>query len=225
MSEAEQAAKIKKFKDTLQPGDIIVYRYADESNGHAMLYVGNDMIIHSTGSDSKTEENGTVLYESITTTLLNPNSRRSILTKRVYVILRPLLGFKGKIPAHTLQRMDLMRGIRAEKLSSHKWKQSVAPGEPMTFTFRINNRSNREKTLTITDTVPANTTYVSGAQTVNGDQLSWSVTVPAGDTVEVSYSVQVDPTAPRGRYIYSKSYISGIPVNCHIVQILGAYQP
>lgn len=225
MSGKEQAAKIKEFKDALQPGDVIVYRYADESNGHAMLYVGNGMILHSTGSDSKTEENGTVLYESIVATLLNSGSRRSILTKSVYVILRPLLGFKGEIPAHTLQRMDLMRGIRAEKLSSHKWKQTVAPGEPMTFTFRIQNRSDREKTLSISDTVPKNTIYVSGAQTVKGNQLSWTVTVPAGGTVEVSYSVQVDPAAPRGQYIFSRSNISGIPVNCHIVQILGTYQP
>jgi len=131
---------------------------------------------------------GTFLYEPIST-LLSPNSQRSILNKRIYVILRPLLGFNGKIPTHTLQRMNMMRGIRAEKLSSHNRGQTVAPGETITFTFRIANRSNLEKQLSITDTVPANTLYLSGAQTVSENQLSWSVTVPAYSTVEVSYNV------------------------------------
>ena len=149
----------------------------------------------------------------------------TILTKSVYVILRPLLSFQGEIPSHTQQRMDIMRGIRAEKLSTHKWGKTVAPGESMTFTFRIQNRSNLEKTLTITDTVPKYTLYVSGAQSKNGDQLSWTITVPAGDTVEVSYSVQVDPAAPRGEYISSRSYISGVALNCPVVRILGTYQP
>lgn len=220
MSGKEQAAKLKEFRDTLQPGDVIVYRYADGNNGHAMLYVGNGMIIHSTGSDSKTEENGTVLYDSILTTLLSPSSSRSILTKSVYVILRPLLGSNGEIPAHTRQRMELMRGIVAEKLCTHTLNQPVAPGETMTFTFRIRNRSNREKVLTVTDTVPENTTYVSGAQQVNGTQLSWTVTVPAGGSTEVSYCVQVDPSAPVGQYIFSNSEVSGIAVNCTVVQIL-----
>lgn len=225
MSGKEQAAKLKEFRDTLQPGDVIVYRYADGSNGHAMLYVGGGMIIHSTGSDSKTEENGTVLYESIATTLLSPTSRRSILTKSVYVVLRPLSNYTGEIPAHTRSRMDLMRGIRAEKLNSLDGGKIVSPGETVTFTFRIQNRSDRDKTLTVTDSVPVNSAYISGAQTVNGDQLSWTVTVPAGETAEVSYTVRVDPNTPKGSYLYSQSRVSGISVNCPVIQILGSYRP
>ena len=220
MTEEERAAKLKAFRDTLQPGDVIVYRSANNSSGHAMLYVGDGMMIHSTGSDSKKEANGTFLYEPIST-LLSPNSQRSILNKRIYVILRPLLGFNGKIPTRTLQRMNMMRGIRAEKLSSHNRGQTVTPGETITFTFRIANRSNLEKQLSITDTVPANTLYLSGAQTVSENQLSWSVTVPAYSTVEVSYNVQVDPAALPDNYVYSRSYISDIPVNCPNVRIAG----
>ena len=220
LSEEERAAKIKTFRETLQPGDIIVYRTANDSSGHAMLYVGDGMMIHSTGSDSKTEPKGTFLYESVST-LLSPTNHRFILNKRIYVILRPLNGFRGEIPTHTLQRMHMMRGIRAEKLSSHKQDQAVTPGETITFTFRIANRSNLEKHLTITDTVPANTIYVSGAQTIQENRLSWSVTVPAYSTVEVSYCVQADPAAQPNSYIYSKSYISDIPVNCPIIRITG----
>ena len=219
MSPTDQALKLKEFTDTLEPGDVIVYRNADNTSGHAMLYVGNGMMIHSTGSDSGVEENGTVLYEPIANSLLS-TGRRSLLTKSVYVILRPLLQFKGEIPAHTLQRMDLMRGIKAEKLSSLNGKQSVVPGTEITFTFRIANHSDREKTLTVTDTVPDNTVYISGGQTKDGDLLTWTVTVLPGETAEVSYIVQVDPKAPQASYIYTQSEISGIPVRCPVIMVL-----
>ena len=214
------AAKTKEFLDCIQPGDIIVYRNAANTSGHAMLYVGNNMMIHSTGSDSKTEENGTCRYDHIYGWFTSGDSRY-LFNKSVYVVLRPLNAFDGEIPAHTQQRMELMR----EKLCTKPWKQYVRPGETMTFTFRIQNRSNREKTLTVTDTVPAKTTYLSGAQTVRGTELSWTVTVPAGGSAEVSYSVQVDPNAPVGTYIYSSSEISGVAVNCPVVQILNPRQP
>ena len=216
----ELAAKTKEFLECIQPGDIVVYRNAANTSGHAMLYVGNNMMIHSTGSDSATEENGTCRYDSIINAFFSKSDSRYLFNKSVYVILRPIKAFTGEIPAPTQQRMDLMRGVVAEKLCTHTWGQHVRPGETMTFTFRIQNRSNLEKTLTVTDTVPANTTYISGAQTVNGAKLSWTVTVPAGGSAEVSYSVRVDPTAPVGQYIYSSSEISGIAVNCPVVQIL-----
>lgn len=224
MSGAEQAAKLIEFRNTLQPGDVIVYRYADGNNGHAMLYVGGGMMIHSTGSDSKTEENGTVLYESVNSLLASKGSR-SLLTKSIYLILRPLNSYKGEIPAHTQSRMNLMRGIRAEKLTSLGKEQIASPGTEITFTFRIQNRSDLDKTLTVSDTVPANTTYLSGAQTVTGNALSWTVNVPAGQTAEVAYTVRINPDAPKGSYLYTKSQISGIPVNCPVIQILGSYQP
>jgi len=212
------AAKTKEFLDCIQPGDIIVYRNAANTSGHAMLYVGNNMMIHSTGSDSKTEENGTCRYEHING-LFTSGDSRYLFNKSVYVVLRPLNAFKGEIPAHTQQRMELMRGVVAEKLCTHTSGKTVSAGETMTFTFRIANRSDRDKTLTVTDTVPANTTYVSGAQTVTGNRLTWSVTVPAGSSAEVSYSVQVDPAAPFGEYIFSKGDVSGIAVNCPVVRI------
>ena len=42
---------IKKFKDKLKPGDIIIY--GSETGGHAMLYVGDDIILDSGGNAPK----------------------------------------------------------------------------------------------------------------------------------------------------------------------------
>lgn len=234
MSDEELAAKKKAFTDMLQPGDIIVYRYAGNNAGHAMLYVGNGMMIHSSGSTynfdtgtDKVEKNGTYLYESIQSSLLSKGNRRYLFDKYVYVILRPLNKFDGEIPTTTQQRMNLMRGIMAEKLSSHTYGQTVNPGDTINYTFHIENKSNLNKTLSITDTLSAHTTYVSGADTVKGSTLSWSVTVPAGETVEISYSVKVKDSAPLGEYIVSDSSVSGIAVNCprfRIAKTLSAQQ-
>ena len=48
MTDAQLDQKKQEFLSALQPGDIIVYRV--KTNGHAMLYVGNDTILHSSGS-------------------------------------------------------------------------------------------------------------------------------------------------------------------------------
>ena len=212
----------QEFLDTLQPGDLIVYRYADGNNGHAMCYVGNNMMIHCTGSsysyenqEEKYEENGCFRYESIDS-FWNKESRRYLFNKNSYVIIRPLDGFDGEIPQRTLDRMEAMRGVVAEKTSSVAWTQTVSPGEEVTFTFTLKNLTGYEKNLTVTDTVPGSTTYVSGADRQEGDALSWTVTVPAGETVEVSYTVQVAGDATK---VVSGSYVEHVPVNCPSIRV------
>ena len=226
MTAEELSAKEKEFTDTLQPGDIIVYRYNGEDAGHAMLYVGNGMMIHSSGKSydhtankENYEETGTFLYEPIADSLLTPGHRRYLFDKSVYVILRPLNSFKKEIPEATQARMGIMRGIMAEKISSHTYGQTVSPNGEISFTFYLANHSNMTKTLTVSDTVPEYTTYVSGAQTVNGNGLSWDVTVPAGGSMEVSYTVKVNADAPVGKTVKSSSTVCGIKVNCPEVQI------
>ena len=225
MTEEELSAKEQAFRDTLQPGDIIVYRTADGNSGHAMLYVGNNNMIHSSGSTydfttgtDKTEKNGTYSYESIDI-LFTKNHRRYLFNQSIYIIMRPLIKFEGEIPEHTQQRMGAMRGIAAEKLCSHTYGQTVTPGDNLTFTFCVSNRSTVDKTLTITDTVPANCAYLSGADTAKGDQLSWNLTVPGGDTVSVSYTVQVNKSTPTGTFIQSESTVGGVPVKCPRIQV------
>ena len=212
--------KLKDFKDTLQPGDIMVYRYKSGTAGHAMLYVGNGMMIHSGGSSfsykegkENYEKDGTYLYEPISESLFNPEHKRYLPDQSVYVIIRPLNSFSGEIPEDTLSRMNEMRGIKAQKLSSHTYGQTVNPNEEITFTFSIENQSNIEKTLTITDTVPEYTQYVSGADKKDGNTLEWEIDVAAGKTAEVSYKVKVSPDT-YGKKIVSNSFISSVKVNC-----------
>ena len=223
MSDEELAAKEKAFRDTLQPGDIIVYRVADGKSGHAMLYVGNNMMIHSSGSTydfkngaDKVEKNGTYKYDPIDILLTKTHSRY-LFTKSIYVILRPLNSFEGTIPDHTIQRMGAMRGITAEKLCSHTYGKTVTPGDTLTYTFNGSNNTSRQVSLAVGDIVPTGTTYISGADRVNGEHLFWNITVPSGETVKVSYSVKVD--AAVGSFIQSEGSVGGIAVNCPRVQV------
>ena len=217
MDESQLEAKKQEVLDTLQPGDLIVYRYADNKNGHVMCYVGNNMMIHCTGSNynyeeqqEKYEEQGCFRYESIDD-FWNAEKRRYLFDKSSYAIIRPLDSVQSAIPQRTLDRMEKMRGIVAEKTASAHWTQTVSEGQLVTFTFTLENLTGISKTLTITDTVPQNTTYVSGEAQKEGDMLSWQVTVPARETVEISYTVQVEDGATE---VVSSSFVEHIPVNC-----------
>ncbi len=224
----EIEAHKKEFLDTLQPGDLIVYRYAGNSGGHAMLYAGNGMMFHSTGSSytrgekkENYEAGGTYLYDSVSESLLdNSEDRRYLFNKHTYVILRPLNNFTGEIPEKTLARMDKMRGVVAEKLATRTIGQTANPGEEVTFTFVISNYDKVDKTLMIQDVLPKNTIYVSGAEEVEGETLSWNAYVPAGKTVTFSYTLQIknDP-ALIGETVVSNSNIEGIAVNCPAIHI------
>ena len=212
----------QEFLAALQPGDLIVYRYADKSSGHAMCYVGNNMMIHCTGSnynytdrEESYEENGCFRYDSIDT-FWDAESRRYLFNKNSYVLIRPLDDFTGEIPIRTQDRMDVMRGVVAEKTASATWAQTVNPGQEVTFTFTLQNLTGLEKTLTITDTIPENTTYVSGAEKQDGDAIFWTVILPARETVTVSYTVRVNDDA---KTVESHSFVEHVPVNCPTITV------
>ena len=76
-------------------------------------------------------------------------------------VIRPLNTFEGTVPQHTLNRMENMVNVIAEKLSSHRNSITVNPGENMTFTFSVTNKNEHEVTLQVADVLPANTTLVA----------------------------------------------------------------
>ena len=184
-------------------------------------------IIHSTGSSysyanytEKFEPYGTVQMMS-TDSLFDPSKNRHVFSKLDSIaIIRPLNIYEGGVPEKTKNRIKNMEGIVAEKLSSHTYGMTVSPGDEMTFTFSIQNKNNKDVTLEIRDTVPSNTTYVSGAASEQDGNLSWSLPVPAKTTVSVSYTVRVNNDAPLGDVVYSDAgTVGGVDVDCPKVYI------
>lgn len=236
----EMAAVEAEFRANLQIGDIIVVRYngSKEGNGHAMLYVGEEVlgdgkdIIHSTGSSysykdftEKEERNGTVQTMS-TNSLFHKNSGLYTFSRlKSLCLIRPLATYKGGVPEDSQNRIRNMVGIVTEKLSSHTKGMTVNPGEIMRFTFSVTNKNNTPVTLEIQDTVPANTTYIYGAQQVNGNSLSWELFVPAKGSTMVSYTVQVKADAPYGETVVSESTVGGVKTVCPKVYIRKTLTP
>ena len=231
----EKAAVEADFRANLEIGDIIVVRYNGdrEGNGHAMLYVGKEVlengkdIIHSTGGNYSyknfsdyTEPGGTVQTMS-TNSLFSSSSGMYVFSKiKSLCLIRPLRTFKGSVPEKTCYRIQNLDGIVAEKLSSHTRGMTVNPGDVMTFHFAVSNKNDTPVTLEIRDCAPSNTTYLTGAEAVTGSILSWKVTVPAKGSVTVGYTVQVNTDAAYGDTVYSDAgTVGGVDVNCPKVYI------
>ncbi len=253
----EIAAMETEFRSHLKLGDIIVIRYngTRKGNGHAMLYVGEEVlkgndgyrgtaaessndtdnatddltydIIHSTGS-SYSYSNYTENFEAygsvqITSTdcLFDAQNRRYVFScLESIAIIRPLNNFDGEVPQKTRNRIANMEGIVAEKLSSHTYGTTVNPDDTMTFTFSVTNKNKKAVTLDIRDRAPENTTYVSGATTVQNGELCWTLTVPASSTASVSYTVKVNSDAAIGDVVHSTDgTVGGVDVDCPPVYI------
>ena len=229
-TEAERAAKEKQFIETLQPGDVIIVRRTTNS-GHAMLYVGNELIIHSTGANYKPSGSGsggsglsygvetyeaTFRYRHLRD-LFNPASAASTYvfsgTVSQLGIYRPLAKFTGKVSAEGMNRVNNLRGIAVEKLGSLYFGQSANVGDEITYTFRLLNSNEVSKTVDITDVIPAGTTLVSSSGwTVSGSNLSCKVTLAAGEQKEVSYKVKVGSNVPDGKIVSDSAKVGGVTV-------------
>lgn len=237
----EQKEQVQaEFMSKRKPGDLIVVCYHDgqEESGHAMLYVGQNVLknvegakenadmIHSAGGSYRYadraetyEESGAVQTMS-SASLFDPEGSMYVFGKlKSIVILRPLEGFNKEIPENTLNRLRNMDNIVAEKLSSHPSGHTANPGDKITYTFSITNNNTKEVTLTVEDTVPALAAFVAAEETypcaVTGDRLQWVVTIPAKTTANVSYEVQVKADAQVGQSIPgNQATVGGVKVPC-----------
>ena len=180
-------------------------------------------IIHSTGSSynyEKQTENfekyGTIQITAANS-LFDSRSNSYVFGKLTSLtLIRPLNTFDGEVPENSLNRMQNLGNVIVEKLSSHTAGMTANPGDSITYTFSITNKNQAPVTLAIKDIVPENTTFVSSDNcTVDGTNLSWSVTVPAGQTDTVTYVVKINTDAPIGTLIGSDSgTVGGVLTKC-----------
>ena len=109
---------------------------------------------------------------------------------------------------------------------------TAVQGENITYTIAVSNNSNNAyytayhsadgtaytgtayEGLVIQEKIPANTSFVSASDgfSRDGDKLVWNINVPAGQTVEVSYTVKV--TGAIGEDIVcGGGSVAGLPTN------------
>ncbi len=231
-TEEEKQAQADKFYAALQPADTIVIRRKNNT-GHAMLYIGNGIIIHSTGGSYQTADTsgvgtGVEQYEA-TVRYLNAydffdpkcNNSTGAYSYSIFGgqvtklgIYRPLRNFSGTIPEESRNRIENLKDIAVEKVASKAVGQTINVGETLTYTIKLLNAGDVDKTLDITDAVPAGTTLVSAeGATVNGTALSWQVTVPADEKLELTFTVKVGDAVPNNK-ITSTATVGGVTVKC-----------
>ncbi len=72
----------------------------------------------------------------------------------------------------------------------------VKQGDTLVYTIRYKNTAAEKATVTITDKIPANTTYVDGSADNSGvyanGEITWTIEVEAGAEVTVSFKVKVN---------------------------------
>lgn len=227
-TDAEKETIKNEFLSTLIPGDIIALCHKGAS-GHILIYVGNDYAIHATchaklggGSfdqykkEEKWEVDGSVEYGKVSN-FFKKESYYSFFEKEMWSILRPIEYIKNiKITEQAKLRMEYLQDIYVEKISSHPVGITADLGEKITYGFYLRNDRKTQATVEIKDVVPQNTTYVSGAEMIEGENLSWTVTLQPGEEKLVSYIVTVNKDENlRNKSIKSdKATVCGIGLPC-----------
>jgi len=232
-TEEEIAACLKEIEDSLEVGDVIVYR-RNVNTGHTLIYIGDGYFLHSTGSDYKQYSNpflsydyasdlekskGTVGLVNADDLFRNTTSSRYLFRKTSesynnrIAVLRPLAREGIEATEYAKNRMT-MQGVFIEKISSAGEKCAVTTGQFITYTIVLRNNSSTRANLVLTDSVPLGTTLIakSDALTHNDGVISFDGYVAAGGEVRLIYTVRVD-SAVSGFMIETDGDVNGVKLN------------
>lgn len=219
--------RVNEFHATyLEPGDIVFHvnlsRYKSSSprtvnDAKIMIWLGNDQYaVYDTTTKSFSCGEGTV------------EQWRAYLYDAFFV-LRPTQGEILPASGQKVTPMDPAAaeaasrakypGIQVERVSSLGTYDSVVKGDELTFTVNVKNGgSTAYKDLTIMETIYAGTevTKAEGARKENG-RLIWTVDVPAGKTVSVTYTIKV--TDKVDQVIEAVGKVDNIPTSAQTFSV------
>ena len=71
------------------------------------------------------------------------------------------------------------------------WSDTTYRGSYITYTITVENTGNSTAPIVISDKVPAGTAYISGCEDRIDNSLYWTLSIPAGESASVSYTVAV----------------------------------
>jgi hypothetical protein len=163
-TEDEKISVMKKFKETLQAGDVTVSVY-NNGNGHTMLYAGNDTFCHCTSNGRKGSYNYQLRHDNIndngaiywvnSSVLFSPEingipSRNYLFNEKNlrFCILRPLSKVKSITP-ETQKRIKGLKNIYAAVTCSHPEGRSAKTGEEVTYEVEVKNLDTSVRNISI----------------------------------------------------------------------------
>ena len=233
MTDAQRAKTFEEFSSKLQPGDILCCRHKYGNGGHALLYIGDGQILHSaaghvanydyTKMTEYFEEEGTVMRKTLDS-LMDTDDKYYFFGEKWWGIIRPTLRHTDAKPTEeTVNRVNNMQKIYAEKLTTATVGHTVKAGDEITYTFSIENRRETDTVVEIVENLSGNVTLVNGGiGKVEGTTIKWTVGIPAGETRTRSFTVKVKDGVKVGDVIESVSTVDGVNVNCRPVYIGGS---
>ncbi len=227
---------IREMRDILVHGDVIVYGRSSTpgvyDGGHTLLYLDGGYTIEAVGGDYKyltgvdsVDTAGAVKLRDVDEYLFNMESANcvyNISDIAQIAILRPLNDPALKLTDRAIARLA-NNYLSVTKLCKHPG-QTVENGETLVYTIVLDNDSssgkNKAAVVTVSDPLPTNTAYVSasnGGKLVDGKVVFENVSVPAGQTVELSYTVTV--SAASGKVESGEGNANGITFGYHAFEI------
>lgn len=217
------AEKLEKFiSEVLLPGDIVFWSGSSNSVRVPMLYLGDGNTFTFSGSSYLALEGKGEQHEQNALTVVtaaskigNPGTLTSI------VVARPaaFMAEKADITASAEGRLQYP-GMVIDRTVNISPYGTTYTGDTLTYTIAITNKSESAyEALPVEEIIPANTAY--SAHTGNGsydavaNRIIWSLDVPAGMTVTVTYSVTVtgEWKLPNDHVVADGGKVAGIPSN------------
>jgi len=231
-TEQEQLTLLADVYAKLQVGDVLNYRHGKSSanSGHALIYIGDGMFIHSTGSQSKTSSpsegsdvctdlefiNGSIGKISASELFENKDSKRYLFRNTTddkmfnFAVIRPLEN--TLVPTEkTVNRMNLA-GLSLEKTVSVGVSKAVNKGSIITYTLEIENYSKNEYTdVSFEDILSDKLTFLFGNEgiVVTGNKLSMKIDIGAREKRVITWSALVNDNANIGDAIESRATTLG----------------
>ncbi|MDD4212482.1 MAG: InlB B-repeat-containing protein [Bacilli bacterium] len=211
-----QTAILSTVRNNLQPGDFIVYRRNNNSAGHIMMYVGDDMFIHSTGSDynytnskETLESNGTVLELDASELFTDTMGARYLFKSNVnrFCVLRPMNREGISFTPSAMSRYHL-EGLDIEKTASIPNLGSVSLGEEITYTILLENKGNKNLGyFQVNDEVGTYANFISANYEgiVDGYKITFNLPgISAHSTITLQYTIRVtEETSSSGELLVS----------------------
>ena len=166
------------------------------------------------------EVNGTIDTISSDAIFKTPTHKRYIFKSTAtdtvfsFSIIRPFA--RGLTPTQeSLNRMKIS-GLSMEKTSSVCENAAVFSGSHLTYTITLENTGKQLSSVTISDTVPNGTAFVSGDDgvTVSNGKISWTGDIPSKTTVKINYTVEITENKPGSKIISNETYVSGVKLGC-----------
>ena len=210
--ETDISKAMKEARAVLEPGDLIV-GYGD--TGHAMVYVGDVLgdgigyVAHcwgrggdlTTGVD-KYEADGSIKLQNVDDLCFKDGpSPNWYLAEPAhgtnFTVLRLLNteNMKFEPTASAVARVKYKRITIFRNLDRYMY-DGIISGEEIPVTVTVQNNGKEDfKAVPVTENLPEGQTLVSGSASagasVEGSTIKWTVDVPAGKSVDLTYKVKV----------------------------------